>query len=315
MELRQRLQTTPSVELNLNEKSPMRLYCYHELAEWQQDNHFILSGYVKETSSFRACLRSLTYMHNESVNIYSHLLPAFIVSLLVGKFLSWEITIFDNDLGTWERVNFIQFGSAATFCLALSASFHLFKCHSYPVCKFGNQCDYFGIIIMITSSLISIILFAFYDIPRWRNFYIFLFLILGGICTKVTFDQKFSTPHYRPFRSLMFILFGLSGVLPILTAVSLFGIESASERSNALWLIAEGFFYILGACLYAMRIPERFTHKDAKDTLLQHPVAGTFDFIGHSHQIFHVMVVIAAYCHWRALVGCYYYLHTHTLII
>lgn len=307
MSLRQRQSKVSSTEQMVAEEL-RRLYHYHELPEWQKDNHFILSGYVKETSSYKECLKSLSYVHNESGNIYSHLLPAILVSGIVSKFLVLDLQKLGYILSNWEMFNFVQFGFAATFCLTLSASFHLFKSHSHVVCKFGNQCDYFGIIIMITCSLISIILFAFNDVPNWRNFYVALFLLLGGVCTKVTFDQKFSTPHYRPFRSLMFILFGLSGALPIVTAVSIFGFGEAFDRSNAVWLIAEGIFYILGACLYAMRVPERFTHTDVNDQLLGQGHSGPFDLIGHSHQIFHVMVVVAAYCHWKALVGCFEHL-------
>lgn len=298
---------------------PRKLYYYHELDLWQQDNHFIRSGYVKETSSYKECLKSLTYLHNESVNVYSHLFPSVFAAISVVIFINWKLEKYENDLGLWERFNFLQFGGAATFCLMLSAMFHLFKSHSHRTCKVGNQCDYFGIIVMITSSLNSIILFAFYDIPKVRNGFIILFVALGGICTKVTFDEKFSSPEYRPFRSFMFILFGLSGILPIIAGVRIFGSEEAIARAEAGWCCAEGFFYILGACLYALRVPERFTHKQTnhhgeEETLINRLKPGRFDLFGHSHQIFHIMVVVAAYCHWRALVGCYHYLHTRTLL-
>ena len=51
----------------------------------------------------------------------------------------------------------------------MSSTFHCIKAHSHPVSKFGNQLDYFGIVILITCSLISIILFAYYDYPWYRN--------------------------------------------------------------------------------------------------------------------------------------------------
>lgn len=286
-----------------------RLYFYHELDEWQKDNHFIKSGYIKESKSFRECFHSLYYLHNESVNIYSHLVPSLAFFPYVFAFVCLWMTNFENDQGIWERLNFLQFGLAASFCMFSSASFHCFKCHSKEVSKFGNQCDYFGIVVLITCSLISIVLFAFYDVPFWRNLYVMLFLILGTICTKVTFDQKFATPQYRPFRSLVFILFGLSGVLPVVTAVFLFGISNAYERSNALWLVLEGVFYITGALLYAARFPERLAHNKNEDACIK----GQFDIFGHSHQIFHFLVVVAACCHWKALNGCYLYLHTHIL--
>lgn len=301
-------------------KQPSRqLYYYHELDAWQQDNHFIRSGYVKETLSYKECLKSLAYLHNESVNVYSHFLPAVFAAIAVVIFINWRLEIYENDLGIWERVNFLQFGGAATFCLMLSAMFHLFKSHSHKTCKFGNQCDYLGIIVMITCSLNSIILFAFHDAPKVRNGFIMLFIVLGSTCAKLTFDEKFSSLEYRPFRSFMFILFGLSGILPIIAGVKIFGAEDAMARAEAGWCCAEGFFYILGACLYALRIPERFSYKEPDhqgegETLINHLLPGRFDLFGHSHQIFHVMVVIAAYCHWRALVGCYHYLHTRTLV-
>lgn len=301
------------VQLNKDRNEKRRLYFYDEVDEWQQDNVFIRSGYVKETKSYKECIRSLSYWHNESINIYSHLIPSVVTLCQITYVLMYELPNFEVAPKIWEILNFYQFGFAATFCLFLSASFHCFKCHSHKVSKMGNQCDYFGIIVLITCSLNSIVLFAFHDIPHWRNFYIGLFAVLGVICTKITFDSKFATPAYRPFRSLMFVTFGLSGVLPVVTAVAKFGVQQAEDRSNASWLICEGFFYILGACLYAARIPERFTHVEDNCVGQNRYAKGMFDLVGHSHQIFHIMVVIAAFCHWKALVGCYIYLHEVTL--
>ncbi|GMN34900.1 hypothetical protein TIFTF001_004970 [Ficus carica] len=61
-----------------------------------------------------------------------------------------------------------------------------------------------------------------------------------------------------------------------------------------------GVFYGLGALVYAARIPERWW-------------PGKFDIAGHSHQLFHVLVVAGAYTHyhvglvylqWRDFQGC-----------
>jgi adiponectin receptor len=91
-------------------------------------------------------------------------------------------------------------------------------------------------------------------------------------------------------------------------------LETAIERSNAQYLVGEGFFYIFGAVMYAMRVPERFTHVEVdEETYKKSPTAGKLDIVGNSHQILHVCVVIAAYFHWCALLGCYHYLHQKTL--
>ncbi|RCK55903.1 ADIPOR-like receptor IZH1 [Candida viswanathii] len=313
--IRQRQLATPSAPTTASE-TPLerRLHYYHELDEWQQDNHFIRSGYVKETNSYRECLNSLTYLHNESVNIYSHLLPSSVSFWTVLFYINYVLTPYLNYLGIWEKLNFLQFALAATFCMFMSSTFHCLKSHSHKVCKFGNQLDYFGIIILITCSLNSVVIFAYYDYPLLRNIFVALSLFFGSICTVLTLDPKFATVDYRPFRSFMFILFGLSGVLPVGAGIYMFGVETTNERCGFYWLVAEGVGYISGALLYAARIPERFTHKHQEDHELEdNPQSGIFDIFGHSHQIFHVMVVLSAFCHWKALVQTYHYLHSHTL--
>ncbi|KAG2735067.1 hypothetical protein G9P44_001281 [Scheffersomyces stipitis] len=302
--------------VKLHPTSNRRLYFYHELDEWQQDNHFIRSGYVKETSSYRECVQSLTYFHNETVNIYSHLIPSSLVFWGVLIYVNFYLKIYDNYLGVWEKANFLQFAGACWFCLFMSSTFHCIKSHSHKISRFGNQLDYFGIVILITCSLNSIVMFAFYDHPYYRDALVAMFVLLGTICTIMTLHPKFSTSEYRPLRSTMFILFGLSGVTPVLLAGYTFGWKATTERVNVLWLVLEGLFYIGGAVLYALRVPERFTHTEEHETfhlVSGEPLPGRFDLIGHSHQIFHIMVVIAAFCHWLALVGCYHYLHQHIL--
>ncbi|RLV84847.1 ADIPOR-like receptor IZH1 [Meyerozyma sp. JA9] len=314
-DLRQRTKTTtmPAPDAVARTPGATKLLYYHNLEEWRKDNHYILSGYVPQTNSFKKCFDSLFYVHNETVNIWSHLVPSLIVLAAIYVYVNDYLVIYPTHLG-WEKFNFLQFGIAATCCMGLSSIFHCSKSHSQPVSKFGNQLDYFGIIIMITCSLISIILFAFYDEPVAKYGFLSLFLVLGGICSVLTLDPQFATPTYRPLRSAMFILFGLSGVLPVAAATYIYGLETAIERSNAKYLVGEGFFYIFGAVMYAMRVPERFTHVEVdEETYKKSPTAGKLDIVGNSHQILHVCVVIAAYFHWCALLGCYHYLHQKTL--
>lgn len=61
-----------------------QLLChFDDLPEWQKDNEYIHNGYVKETNSYKQILKSLSYLHNESVNIYTHLLPGIVCLLLL----------------------------------------------------------------------------------------------------------------------------------------------------------------------------------------------------------------------------------------
>lgn len=54
---------------------------WDQIPPWQQDNEYILSGYREPTKSFRKCCQSLKYIHNETINIYSHFLGAAVFLL------------------------------------------------------------------------------------------------------------------------------------------------------------------------------------------------------------------------------------------
>lgn len=51
---------------------------WDEIPSWQQDNEYILSGYRQTTGSYKNCLESLKYIHNETVNVYTHVIGAAI---------------------------------------------------------------------------------------------------------------------------------------------------------------------------------------------------------------------------------------------
>jgi hypothetical protein len=42
------------------------LYAFHEAPSYQQDNHYILSGYRGELNSFKRCISSTFHLHNET---------------------------------------------------------------------------------------------------------------------------------------------------------------------------------------------------------------------------------------------------------
>ena len=64
-------------------KSDVKLVKIHEVDELYRSNPFILTGYRDQTT-FLGCLKSVLLLHNETINIWSHLL-GFI--FFVGIFL------------------------------------------------------------------------------------------------------------------------------------------------------------------------------------------------------------------------------------
>ena len=62
----------------LLKKSRTRLLSFQEIPAWQKDNEFIFHGYRPEFKNARACFESLHYMHNETISIYTHLIPGIL---------------------------------------------------------------------------------------------------------------------------------------------------------------------------------------------------------------------------------------------
>lgn len=314
------LDLPPSVTSTLESS----LLCHWDLLpEWQRDNHYIHNGYVRETNSLKKCLHSLTYLHNETVNIYSHLVPSATVltvlsftglAVLIASAFSVifpKIPSFFPDLspffsiyqttGWSDALAAIIFLAGVATCLGLSAAFHTLKSHSQVIATFGNKLDYLGIVVLIVASMVTLIHYSFIDQPpMMRIFFWSLTAILGTMCAVVSLSPTFRTPEWRAVRASMFVAFGLSGTLPVLTSLYLFGIELTWVRMSLGWLLLEAVLYIGGAVIYAARIPEAF-----------HP--GKYDYFGHSHQIFHVFVVLAAICHGLCLYHSYEYAHTYVM--
>ncbi|AOA63400.1 Protein involved in Zinc homeostasis [Komagataella phaffii CBS 7435] len=292
------------VDNTVSKHSPVKkiqqLAKYHELPDWMKDNHFILGSYVSETSSFKACFRSLTYVHNESANIYTHLIPALVSPTLAVFFAfilfqqnAFEQT-FNHSAVAVDYVVCSLFLFGLFGCFMCSACFHCFKSHSHKIAIVGNKLDYLGIVLLISTSLIGIIYYAFIDKPNLYSIMISVTVILAIVCATVSLDDNFRRPEWRPFRASMFVSFGLWGGVPVLVGLYTYGKEETVQRCGLKFIILEAIFYILGASIYALRVPERLA-------------PGSFDLLGSSHQIFHVLVVIAAVCHGMALVGSYNY--------
>ncbi|ODQ82848.1 hypothetical protein BABINDRAFT_164581 [Babjeviella inositovora NRRL Y-12698] len=297
--------SVPTASDQQKNASPIRrrLYTHNEIPKWQQDNHYILDGYVKQTNSLHRCFESLFYIHNESGNIHSHLFPGLAASAALCTSFCYFDRLFPVYPTTTHTDKFVLslFMCGLISCLTLSATYHCIKCHSPAVSVRFNKLDYVGIIGLTSTSMTSIIYYSFIDLPV--AYHASFFTMIGAFslgCFVMSVDSRFRRPEWRPTRAAMFIMFGLTSIFPIFVGIIKFGLENTWKRSLLTWVLGEAVLYISGAVLYALRWPER-----------QAP--GKFDYFGHSHQIFHVMVVLAAASHATGLYKCYQYCHEVTL--
>ncbi|OKP07152.1 ADIPOR-like receptor SPBC12C2.09c [Penicillium subrubescens] len=146
------------------------LLSFGELEKWRQDNEYILDGYRPASGSALDSFRSWLYIHNESVNIYSHLIPA--VAFLLGEWYipGYLTTRYHNITGN-DSFIFTFFFLSAVICLGLSTTYHTMMNHSYKVEQFCLRLDLVGIVVLMLGDFVSGIYMVFWCEPLQRNIY------------------------------------------------------------------------------------------------------------------------------------------------
>lgn len=250
------------------------------LPPWLQDNSYIVSGHRPPLNSFSECFWSIFRIHSETVNIWTHLLGFFIFSVLAILYY------FLQTAPLYEKLTLFPFFLGSILCLGFSFAFHTFYCHSPSMVRVFSILDYCGISLLILGSIISWVSYTFYCYFWWKILYLSFTTAFGLTVILISLQESFSSPEYRPVRAGIFTLFGLCGVVPFAHFWWLEGLNKLMEIGKPVFFTA--FLYISGAVLYALRVPERM-------------FPGRFDILFQSHQIFHVLVLLATMVNYLGL--------------
>ncbi|KAG8367640.1 hypothetical protein BUALT_Bualt16G0094000 [Buddleja alternifolia] len=312
-------------------KLESRLVKYEELPEYLKDNEFIRDYYRCEWP-LKDLVLSVFQLHNETLNVWTHLVGFMIFLGLILMSLTEKMTLenviaslFREGSDGWLKTKLMSqsngsnaffsdsylrhipitpilaaikdpnpiplwpwfvFLGGAMCCLIFSSISHLFACHSPRFHYFFWRLDYTGISLMIVSSFFPPIYYSFLDHTFWLVLYLSSITLLGILIVATLLAPSLSDGRCRPFRAGLFLCMGFSGVIPSTHAVILHWGHSQILVSLG-YEMAMGALYGIGAAIYVTRIPERWK-------------PGAFDVVGHSHQIFHVFVVLAALAHCAA---------------
>ncbi|KAF2324257.1 hypothetical protein GH714_011324 [Hevea brasiliensis] len=318
-------------------KVKYQLVEYHSLPWYLRDNEFI-HGYYRAEWPLKQVLLSIFKIHNETLNVWtsSKVQDGYKASLLSMEFLSTlsgnimeRLTnclidrftrmyhVVDDSVlqqGVKDDVSnmiaplmfhpitrwpFFLFLGGAMFCLLASSTCHLLSCHSERMSYIVHRIDYAGIAALIATSFYPPVYYSFMCNPFFCNLYLGFITLLGIATIVFSLLPVFQRPELRGFRAGLFFGMGMSGVAPILHKLILYKDQPEALQTTG-YEILMGILYGLGALIYATRIPERWK-------------PGKFDIAGHSHQLFHILVVAGAYTHyqaglvylrWRDLHGC-----------
>ena len=277
---------------------PNKLLSFQELPIWLQDNHFILK-YYRPPMSFRNCFYSIFRLHNETGNIWTHLLPAIGVLSSLFYFIIFEDSS-QFSQGLPEKIMHCVFFTCCFSCLGLSSLFHTVHNESKESLCCFVKFDYSGISLMMMGKIIPWLYYIFYCNRFWQVTYILAtFLFNGGVAmnfvmnkneneTKAGYGGKGIKTGF--VRVVMFFFMTLANIVPILHACFREGFMRMMIDGDFCIIVLMFGIYAFGAGIYAAKIPERFA-------------PGKFDLFLHSHQIFHSCVVIGATLYYYCILS------------
>ncbi|KAF2454281.1 hemolysin-III related-domain-containing protein [Lineolata rhizophorae] len=301
------------------------LYLWSELPEWLQGgNELTLTGYRPITESVYECVLSWFYLHNESVNIWSHFLGAVLFACLPCYIFTTEIPPRYAVASTADVTVFSVYLFGVAICFCLSTAFHTLTNHSARVLTLGLQLDWLGVVILMWSATIPQVHYAFScpaaaadssssadataaaaaaAIPL-RNLYWALLTAQAGACAAYTFAERFRDPLTGGRRAAAYAGLAALTLVPVGHAWARDGWgRRGAEREAAREKLALGWVGVtvvcngLGAAAYAVKFPERWYPR-------------RFDIFGSSHQILHVMVILAALAHAKGMLQSFDHVHS-----
>lgn len=274
---------------------------YDELPPPWRINLYIRTGYRFTHSIFSTALSPLC-LSNELVNIWTHLIPVFLI-LRYPLHLNPPFETFrDGGLGR-QTDAFVAITYCATAALSLvcSTAWHTFRCSSRLRVMAAFVCvDIMSVSLILTAFNILVIHTLFYARSRLREVYIFSSLLwcLAGVVLPWTnlfrpveiaplvVRAAKNWPLSRGWNRVIFFC-GLGGqgqIIPALHSAYVNGWAYTSAiYVHAIPVVLPIF---LGSLLYGSKFPERVW-------------PGRFDYIGCSHNMWHVATAISA------LAGCW----------
>jgi len=233
----------------------------------------ITTGY-RRPLDYSGCLRSILWLHNETLNIWTHLLGFFFFFwLMVDNLVNAQDHIRDT-FDYWATTTQLLTYQA---CMLSSSLFHTFLCHSAVVKAAWQQLDHGCILIAMYGTYIRIIINNFQCFPMVRMGHLSIVTLLFGSVLWLKYKPRSGSPKV----SLpMFFTVALYSAAPFGHWIHL---SPSIENSNVdftmiSWMFLPFLLGGVGVVFYVSHFPETVVP------------CGRVDLCGASHQIWHVLI-------------------------
>lgn len=255
---------------------PPRLYRWHEAPAVLRFNPFIKSGYRAGLST-RQCCASLLQLHNESGNIWSHLVPALLMLALVlgGQLQAWH----GSAAAYWANVGSIF------ACFLGSVVYHCFQAHHHCHDRL-LKLDVCGILLVLVGGGHMVLWWGFACFPAARLAFVTAYYTCGVVSIWAALRAQTAVGRGLPMLALLLVRLAAFGARLVL--------EGWAGTPALHHYFAMELFSLAGGALNVLRLPERWLQpEDPKQP-------APLDLFLNSHQIMHVLVALAM---WQLHLG------------
>uniref|UniRef100_A0A3Q3GEF8 Progestin and adipoQ receptor family member 8 n=1 Tax=Labrus bergylta TaxID=56723 RepID=A0A3Q3GEF8_9LABR len=245
---------------------------------------FILSGYRPVGLSWRCYLLSLFQIHNETVNVWSHLLAAVFVVMRVLKVRGF----------LWTSPHCLWFSMYSLLSHTELAVAHLLQSHSEEAHYSVFFLDYVGMAVYQYGCALALFLYSS-DIDWSQSMLGQVFLPAAALlawfsCTTGCYAKlRFRRPYPLHRKLCQVVPLGVAYLLDISpVADRLLTHRWTSNPALPLHFLQVVTLFLSSAFFFSFPIPESFS-------------PGRYDILGHSHQLFHILLSVCTLVQQEAL--------------
>jgi adiponectin receptor len=249
---------------------------------------FIMHGY-RIRHNFKECLLSLFKFHNETTNIWSHLLSfVLFIVLFVMIMIDHPNTKADN------KAMIILYMIAAANCFICSSIYHTYNCYSNTIGMCVFKVDLFGIILQLGAATIAAQHFMFHDFEVTRKAYTGVYVSLCILIFIFMNIPIFMHEKLNVVRILLILSLFLISFMSCIHWACIAEIREVEELTIYLYM-GWGFMFF-GFFFYFSKFPECQFQSYYVDIYFQ------------SHTLWHCCVTACA-------MSYYYFIHRYNEII
>jgi adiponectin receptor len=206
---------------------------------------FIYTGY-RIHHSLLNCFKSIFRLHNETFNIWTHLIPFIATIVILAMRMKTVHVGYSYIIDVYIITSMLLF--------MFSFLYHTFSCHSNDICQCFYKLDLSGIILQLMSASLCSFNFMFHEFEEIKKAYLFIFCGLGLFAIILTSLDYFVSAKLNNFLMVFYATLFLVCFMSSIHWASIARIEEILQMSK--FVIMGFMFIVIGFIIFFSKFPE-----------------------------------------------------------